>query len=153
MTTAPHKRVLVVDDDRQIRRILRTALEQRGLSVDEAAEGAAAMDLVRQSQYAVVLLDIFMPRIDGFQVLQMLHDDPGVLGPPVVLVVTGADRSTIERLDSRRIHGVVRKPFDPEDLASLVIACSELKGRGAFGTMALATVLSGAQMLQWLVNR
>jgi two-component system chemotaxis response regulator CheY len=152
MTTDHHKRILVVDDDGDTRKILKAVLSQRGLSVDEAVDGEAAIELLRENQYAVILLDIFMPRIDGFQVLQTLHGD-GAQAPPVVLVVTGADRPTIEKLDSRYIHGVVRKPFDPEDVASLVVACSEIKSRGAFGTMALATVLSGAQMLHWLVNK
>jgi hypothetical protein len=65
-------------------------------------------------------------------------------------VLTGADRTIVERLDPQRIHGVVRKPFDPEELASVVVACAEIRGRSTFETMAIATVLAGSPFIAWL---
>ncbi|HVS30665.1 MAG TPA: response regulator [Thermoanaerobaculia bacterium] len=148
--TSDQKRVLVVDDDSDIRKLLAAILRQRELIVDTASDGNTALALVRDQRYAVVLLDLFMPGMDGFEVLRALKEDE--MSAPVVLVVTGADRQTIARLDAAGIHGIVRKPFDPDELASLVLACSEIRSRGAFGPMAIATVISGAQMLQWLVR-
>ena len=146
-----HKRVLVVDDDSEVRRILTTALTPLGLLVDGASDGAEALDFLREKSYAVVLLDLLMPHVDGFDVLDALKTD-GLQSPPVVLVLTGADRSVVDRLDAQRIHGVVRKPFDPPELASLVRACSDVRSRNTFGTMAIATIVSGAPFLAWLMK-
>ena len=143
-----YKRVLVVDDDADTVRLLQTVLTQRGLSVDCALDGDEALDLLRTNRYACVLLDLLMPRVDGFAVLEALKNQD-VFSPSVVLVITGADRSAIDRLDSDLIHGIVRKPFDPEDLAALVAACAEIKGRGGFETMAIA-MLSSAPFLSLL---
>src|SRR5688500_9326660 len=105
MTNDNHRRVLVVDDDPDIRSLLVTALRLKSLPVDSASNGTEALDLMRQHPYGVVLLDLFMPEIDGFAVLDQLEQEAL---QPVVLVITGADRATIEKLDARRIHGIVR---------------------------------------------
>ena len=117
-------------------------LGQRELAVDVAAGGREAIDLLAENTYSVILLDLLMPEPDGFAVLDSV-------GSAVVLVVTGADRSITDQLDSERIHGVVRKPFDHEELASLVVACSEIRSRGSFGMMAVA-VISGARFLDFI---
>jgi len=141
------KRVLVVDDDQEIRGLLTSVLRRRDLAVDEAADGAGALDLLRQNIYSVVVLDLLMPNIDGFGVLDALDS---ALAPPVVLVITAADRSLVKRLDPQRIHGVVRKPFDADDLASLVVACVEIKSLRGFETMAISALVAGAPLLAWL---
>jgi CheY-like chemotaxis protein len=147
MTSGQHRRVLIVDDDTDVRRILAVALRQRDLTTDEAADGRQAIDLLRQHSYAVVLLDILMPGADGFAVLEAMVEQSGPA--PVVLVVSGAERGVLDRLDARRIHGVVRKPFDPHELAGVVAACAEIRGRSALETMALAMV-SGAPLFALL---
>ena len=149
MTAEQHRRVLVVDDDPEVRRILSAALTSRGLLVDEAADGEAALSALRENTYSVVLLDLLMPALDGFGVLDVLQAEP-MPSPPVVLVLTGADRQIVERLDPQRIHGIVRKPFDAHELGALVVACSNIRGRGPFEAMAIATMISGAPFLAWL---
>ena len=146
-----HKQVLIVDDDPEVRKIISTALAPHGLVVHVARDGQEALNCLRENTYAVVLLDLLMPRLDGFGVLDALQGE-GMQSPPVVLVLTGADRGVVERLDPQRIHGIVRKPFDSQELASLIVACSEIRGRSAFGTMAIATLVSGAPFLAWLVR-
>ena len=149
MTTEGQKRVLVVDDDPIIRELLETILKMQELTVDVADGGARAVELLGENHYAVVLLDLMMPDIDGFSILDRIHHGE-VISPPVVLVVTAADRSTIDRLDAQRIHGVVRKPFDPEEIARLVVACAEIKSRGPFEAMAIATIIAGGPFLTLL---
>lgn len=144
-----NRRILVVDDDEDTRDILRTALSHRALEVDEAAGGAEALTLLRDNTYAVVLLDIVMPDVDGYAVLDALQATPAGRGT-VVLVVSGADRGTLARLDARRIHGVVRKPFEPLEIAALVHSCAEIRGRSTYDAMALATLMSGAPLLTLL---
>ena len=143
-----HKRILIVEDDIEVRTMISSVLRQRGLAVDEASGGQEAIDLVRAKRYAVILLDLLMPQPNGFDVLDELESPQT---PPVVLVVTGADRSVIDQLDSERIHGIVRKPFDPDDLAALVVACAEIRSRGNFRMMAMA-VISGARFFDFLIR-
>lgn len=148
-SVAQHKRVLVVDDEANIRRMLTAVLRLNSLEVDEAENGRVAIDLLRENRYNVVLLDLMMPVANGFAVLEALKSND-FQPAPIVLVLTGADRSMIKTVDSRSIHGIVRKPFDPHDIAELVVACSEIRGRSSFETMALATMLSGAPLLALL---
>ena len=143
-------RVLVVDDDSDVRDLLTTMLRQRSLAVDVAADGRQAIDLMREHQYTVIILDLLMPVMDGFAVLDAMSGMEGT--PPVVLVLTGADRLTIDRLDAQRIHGIVRKPFDPEELGSLIAACAEIRGRSPFEAMAMA-MIAGGPFLAWLSGK
>ena len=141
------KRVLVVDDDADIRELLVSVLSRRDLLVDQAGDGSEALDLLRQNSYSVVLLDLLMPNVDGFGVLDELDS---AISTPVVLVITGAERSLLKQLDAQRIHGIVRKPFDAEDLGNLVVACAEIKSRGTFETMAISAMIAGGPLLAWL---
>jgi two-component system OmpR family response regulator len=142
MQVEQQKRVLVADGDDDIRRMIEVALLERDLVVDQARNGEEALSLLRGNHYAVVILDLLMPGTDGFGVLDGLNA-PGFPPPPVVLVVTAADGATIEKLDPHRVHGIVRKPFDAVELASVVVACAEIRGRSPFETMALATIIGG----------
>ena len=148
VATDQHRRVLIVDDDSDIRQLLSTALRQKALSIDEATDGREAIELLRENAYAVVLLDLMMPHVDGLSVLDAIRDD--LPSPPVVLVVTGASRSLVEQVDTNRIHGVIRKPFDPLEVASIVASCADVRGRGGFETMAMATMISGGALITWL---
>lgn len=141
------KRVLIVEDDDELRRFLLALLRDRGLTVDAAENGRTALDLLRETQYSVVLLDLVLPDIEGFAVLDAVEAKNN---GTVVLVVTGAERSVVERLDPRRVHGIVRKPFDADEIANVVAACADLRGRSAFETMAIATMLAGAPFLALL---
>ena len=149
--TAVAKRILVVDDDAEIRGLLTAILQRHDLVVDVAGDGGEATELLRQFHYAVVLVDLMMPGVDGFTLLERIAGKE-VIAPPVVLVITAADRASIQRLDTQRIHGIVRKPFDPDEIARLVVACAEIKSRGPFGPMAIATMLAGGPFLA-LLNR
>jgi len=142
MTVVDQRRVLVVDDDPGIRDLLVKILTMQDLTVDVAEDGVRAVALLTENPYAVVLLDLMMPGVDGFSILDRIGRGE-ILSAPVVLVVTAADRATIDRLDAQRIHGVIRKPFDPDEIARLVVACAEIKSRSSFGPMAIATMLAG----------
>ncbi|HVE70763.1 MAG TPA: response regulator [Thermoanaerobaculia bacterium] len=145
--TDPLRRVLIVDDDPEVRRILATALRLKSLQIDEAQDGASAIDMLRSNNYAVVLLDIMMPGVDGFGVLEAIGTEPD---PPVVLVVSGAGKQVLDRVDTSKIHGIVKKPFDPLEIADVVAACADIRGRSGFETMAYATLLGGSSLIAFL---
>jgi CheY-like chemotaxis protein len=141
------KRVLIVDDDATIHELLGSVLRRRDLTVDQAVDGRQALDLLKENSYAVVLLDLLMPKVDGFGVLAELDS---AISTPVVLVITGADRSLLRQLDPQKIHGVVSKPFDAEDLADVVVACAEIKSRSSFEKMAISAMIASGPFLAWL---
>jgi len=139
-------RVLVVDDDTEIRALLEHILINESLEVDCARNGREALALMRQHEYAVMLLDLMMPEMNGFEMLEVMRTERH----PVVLVVTGAGQSTIDELDSRIVHGIIRKPFEPEELARVVRACAEIRDSSGLGTMAFATMLAGGPLIAFL---
>jgi len=126
---------------------MQAVLRERGLIVDQAAGGDEALALIAANQYSVVVLDLLMPDPNGFDVLSAI-DARGATPSPVVLVITGAERPMLQ-IQSHSVHGIVKKPFDPYELASVVEACTEVRGRLGLETMALA-VMSGAPLLALL---
>lgn len=147
MATDPTKRVLIVDDEKDVRDILFTVLGARGIQADCATNGREALDLIAQHPYAVVVLDLMMPEVDGFTVLETLHA-AGTM--PVVLVLTAADQGLVDRLDASLIHGLIRKPFEPAEIADVIAACADIRSRSMFETMAIAAMIAGGPLVTLL---
>lgn len=126
------KKVLIVEDEHDLRAAVALRLREKGLVVDEAEGGRIAMDLLGADHYEVILVDLTMPEPDGFAILDALSSG-SLKKPSVVIVTTGTEPTALERLDPARIHGVVRKPFDPDELADLVTACAEIRARASSG--------------------
>jgi CheY-like chemotaxis protein len=115
-------RVLVADDDQSIRQLVCTILQREGLEVDCVADGQEAIDRLEEHQYSVILLDLMMPRVDGFGVAAYLRDHPPS-NKPVVLVISAYADQKFKEVDPDVIAGVLRKPFEVADLGSLVRLC------------------------------
>jgi CheY-like chemotaxis protein len=114
------KRVLVVDDDDAIRMLLLTILRRRGTVVDTAKNGAEALQCLGKCRYAVMLLDLMMPVVSGWEVLQKLATfDPA--RRPLVIVLTAGSESRDFSPDL--VIGSIRKPFDVELLNDMVAGC------------------------------
>ena len=109
--------VLVVDDDEAIREFVETALSDEGYEVMTAQHGAAALGLIEQRQPAVILLDMRMPVMDGWQFAQAYREQPGPHAP--IIVVTAA-REASERAAQIGAEGVLPKPFRLVELLDLV---------------------------------
>lgn len=148
MTTDLTKRILIVDDNDDIRSLLFTILRRRFLHVDEASDARAAASLLEANRYAVVLLDLMMPAHDGFELLDAFRQEKE--DAPVVIVVTGASDEAIARLDPTFVHGIIRKPFDPEEVATIVAACAEIRSRRLFETMCLASVFASGSFIHFI---
>jgi DNA-binding response OmpR family regulator len=113
-------KVLVIDDEAPIRLLCRVNLEAEDMEVLEASDGAAGFDKARQEQPDVILLDVMMPGVDGWQIAEQLLDDPQTSRIPIIFLTARAEfRDRARGLD---IGGVdyVTKPFNPLELAPLV---------------------------------
>jgi DNA-binding response OmpR family regulator len=115
--------VLIVDDDQPIRNLLSVAMTRRGLQCDGAKDGEDGLQRMRATTYAVVLLDLMMPRVGGAEFLRRLAEwQLSVRLRPVVLLMTAfADERLPVVADS--IQAIIRKPFDLGDVTALVLGC------------------------------
>ena len=118
--------VLVVDDDQALRGLFTTLLSKNGFEVDTAADGRVAFDQIHRHNYSVILLDLMMPAVSGFELLARLErDSPALLEK--VIVMTGASQRAVQDLDTSRVWGLIRKPFDIDDLVSSTVDCANGK--------------------------
>jgi CheY-like chemotaxis protein len=115
-------RVLVADDDHGIRHLVCTIVKREQVAVDCVADGLEAIEKLRHHEYSVVLLDLMMPRCDGFGVIEHLAAHPPVI-KPVVLVMTAYSDQKFKQVDPEVVAGVLRKPFDVAELSSIVRLC------------------------------
>jgi CheY-like chemotaxis protein len=115
-------RVLVADDDQAIRQLVCTIVKREGLEVDCAADGHEAIEKLKTNEYAVILLDLMMPRTDGFGVIEYLRNHPPSQ-KPVILVVSAYADQKFKQVDPNIVAGVLRKPFEVADLGNLVRLC------------------------------
>lgn len=114
-------RVLIVDDDRAIRALVQILVERQGFSVDTAADGNDAYALLGVTAYHAVLLDLMMPNLNGFDLIEQLRrEQPAILRR--VIVLTAFSRGgLVPTIDG--VHRVVRKPFDLDELIAVVHDC------------------------------
>ena len=123
------RHALVIDDDRALRGLFTTLLDRNGFTVDVAGDGRIAFDHLNRHNYSVILLDLMMPDVNGFELLdRMERDSPSLLDR--VIVMTGAAQRQVERVDGKPVWDVIRKPFDIDHLVSSAIACSEGRTKG-----------------------
>lgn len=115
---AAAKRVLIVDDEPLIRELLLETLSKSGYVVEQASDGAEGLEILKTRSFDLVLLDIWMPRMNGLEVLAGLHDLPS---PPRVIVMT-ADHTPDTLLNAIReeAYHYIGKPFSPGALVELV---------------------------------
>jgi excisionase family DNA binding protein len=107
-------RVLVVDDDPRVRQLVRFELERAGYAVREAEGAEDALATIEQLAPDLVLLDVVMPGIDGWQLLQRLQERHGSI--PVIMFSGSTDESAPADAADRGAQGFVGKPFDPHEL-------------------------------------
>jgi DNA-binding response OmpR family regulator len=116
----PDKRILVVDDDDAIRTLVVTVLRRRGYAVDAARNGVDAMDMIQGHRYTLVVLDLMMPRMSGYEVMDALGRMSVMSRPRVLVLTAGHEPRT---LDTELVLGTIHKPFDIELLLDIVTGC------------------------------
>ena len=113
-------RVMVVDDDHVIRGLLEVNLEMEGHEVVTAVDGRDALDQVSCEAPDLLLLDVMMPNVNGWQVAETLKADPSTRSIPIVFLSARAMEADVRKGTELGVEAYVTKPFDPIDLMDLV---------------------------------
>ena len=121
MSSSPCHRILVVDDLMDNLVLLQTVLEAEGFNVELADNGQAALTKVQSSPPDLILLDIMMPDMNGYEVTQRIRQNPGIPYIPILLVTAHEEPKVVEGLNSGA-NDFIRKPIDFDDLLARVRA-------------------------------
>src|SRR5438552_2400818 len=120
-------RVLVVDDIEENRGVLKRRLEREGHIVVTAENGKRALELVAKDPFDIVLLDVMMPEMDGYETLDRLKSSPHSREVPVIMISALDDIASIVRCIERGAEDYLPKPFDPVLLRARISACLDRK--------------------------
>ena len=114
------KKILAVDDERHIVRLVQVNLERAGYEVVTAFDGKEALEKVASEQPDLVVLDVMMPYMDGFEVLQNLRKNPSTRDLPVIMLTAKAQDADVFRGWQSGVDCYLTKPFTPIELISFV---------------------------------
>jgi excisionase family DNA binding protein len=114
--TSGTPRVLIVDDDERLREFVRVNLEMDGYSVREAANAEEGLAALEEEAPDIILLDVMMPGMDGWEMLQRVQERHGAGSIPVIMFSGKVDERTAERAAEEGAQAFIGKPFDPQQL-------------------------------------
>jgi DNA-binding response OmpR family regulator len=110
--------LLVVDDDRAIRKLIERIATRAGFDVDGARDGEEALAMMAKKQYELVIVDLMMPRVSGYELVQHI----ALLNPrPAVIVATAMMNGDVATLDDSLVRRVIKKPFDINAVATVLV--------------------------------
>lgn len=119
----PPYRALVVEDDPAIRRLVEKILTRLKIVIDLAADGRTAIDKLRENHYSALILDLMVPGLDGFEIIEFLKQEK--LNVPVA-VVSAVSQQALTKLDLDVVKLVISKPFDVDEFTKAILAlCAE----------------------------
>ena len=114
------KNILLIDDDHDVRRLVSVILEQSGFGVRSVADGSSAIAELQMNSYDLMVLDISMPNLNGFQVLKAIRSMARFIGLPVIMLTGSRDRDEISKVQEYNVSDYVLKPPQIDDLISRV---------------------------------
>ena len=114
--------VLVADDDEDVRSLVVFRLERAGYEVVDAADGEQALRLAFERTPDLAVLDVMMPKLDGYELTKQLRADPRTRDLPVILLTARAQDADVQRGFDAGADDYIRKPFSPQELRSRVQA-------------------------------
>jgi CheY-like chemotaxis protein len=113
-------RVLCIEDDAETRVLIKKSLEAVGMMVDTVWGGEKGLEAAMSGRFDCVLLDVMMPGMDGYQVLQALKSQGLTQNLPVVLVTAYDDAKSRKRAQAAGVDGFISKPFEIQDLVDTI---------------------------------
>ncbi|MHB8512394.1 MAG: response regulator transcription factor [Actinomycetota bacterium] len=114
------KKILAVDDNRVIQQLLVVNLELEGYEVVTASDGEEAISQIHSEKPDLVLLDVMMPKLDGWEVARRVKADPKIARTPIIFLSARAQDLDVRRGLELGVHAYMTKPFDPVDLMDVV---------------------------------
>jgi excisionase family DNA binding protein len=108
--------ILIVDDDARLREFVRVNLEMEGYSVREASNAEEGLTALEEEPPDLILLDVMMPQVDGWEMLRRVQERHGVGAIPVIMFSGKVDEQSLKTAASRGAQGFIGKPFNPQDL-------------------------------------
>ncbi len=112
------KKILLVEDEERIRKIINIIIRGEDIEIDEAEDGAQALEKIKNNDFDLVILDIMIPEIDGFGVLEEIRNTEKTADLPVIIVsARTSDRDILEGLKGGANY-YIPKPFEPQELIS-----------------------------------
>jgi two-component system alkaline phosphatase synthesis response regulator PhoP len=117
---ALYDRVVLIDDEPNIRETAAFILDAEGIEVETASDGVAGLETVRRVRPRVVLLDIMMPRMDGYAVCRAIRADPTLKGIYIIMLTAKGQRADAERAFESGADEYHSKPFDDEVVLALI---------------------------------
>jgi two-component system, OmpR family, alkaline phosphatase synthesis response regulator PhoP len=114
------KKILAVDDEKNIRLLVEINLKRAGYEVVTASDGEEALEKVKSEKPDLVVLDVMMPRKDGFEVLRTLRADPSTMELPVIMLTAKAQDADVFRGWQSGADTYLTKPFNPMELLTFV---------------------------------
>ena len=108
--------VLIVDDDESLREYVRVNLEAEGYEVREAGSAEEGLEALGERSPDLILLDVMMPQVDGWETLRRIQEHTGVGAIPVIMFSGKVDEASASEAESRGVQGFIGKPFDPRSL-------------------------------------
>jgi DNA-binding response OmpR family regulator len=114
------RKILIVDDEPYILNILDFSLDAEGYRVLQASDGEEAMRMAQEQTPDLVVMDVMMPRLDGFETCKRLKEDVRTADIPVVLLTARNSREDRSRGEAVKADGYITKPFSPQRLLDTV---------------------------------
>ena len=111
-------RALIVEDDPAIRKLVEKLLVRKGIEIDTAHDGRQAIDKLRNARYSVVILDLMIPEVNGFQVIEFVKANK--IHVPVA-VVSAVSHQSLTNLDLDVVKLVISKPFDVDEFTKAIV--------------------------------
>lgn len=126
VATKPAYRALVVEDDPAIRRLVEKLLTRLKIDIDVAGDGRTAIDKLRKKHYSVLVLDLMVPELNGFEIIEVIKQEN--MNVPVA-VVSAVSQQALTKLDLDVVKLVISKPFDVDEFTKAILAlCAETDG-------------------------
>jgi CheY-like chemotaxis protein len=117
------KTVLIIEDNLEIRENTTEILELGGFKVVGAENGKEGIAIAKDTRPDIILCDIMMPQVDGYQVIRELKSNPETSSIPFIYVTASGEKSEVQLAMNMGANGYVRKPFDIKELMQVINQC------------------------------
>jgi CheY-like chemotaxis protein len=113
-------KILVIDDSQEIAEVLKFWLENEGVTVEVITDGSIGLDMIRNRQFDLILLDVAMPDFTGLNVIDSLKNEGLLESKNIIIFTASSDKNLFERLKNSGVKGILKKPSSLQELEKLL---------------------------------